>query len=82
MTTYLVWPLMPEPVQLYTTNAFSAASGYVLTADSAENAARAGLSVDPSYRRFAVLGPEGITVIDLTPVDGAETLSLDEGPHR
>ncbi len=80
MATYLVWPL-GLGVHAYTDTIEPLATGHALTASSAEDAARTLLGVT-GHKRYAVLGPNGVTVIDLEPVEGRETLSLDEGSNR
>ncbi len=82
MTTYLVWPLDDYAEQVYVGHTYALADGHLVEGGqitTEEQAARAVLS---PYKRRAVLGPDGLVVIDLAPVDGRETLSLDEGPHR
>ncbi len=81
MTTYLVWPL-GLGAQAYTAVVEPLSYGYAVPASSPEEAARTLIGVTAGYLRYAVLGPNGVTVIDLEPVEGRETLSLDEGPHR
>lgn len=83
MTLYLVWPTGPG-VPLYSTIANPLYQGYSLTADSPEAACRAIMGEDEAHtqRTYVVLGPEGLVAVDLTPLDGCETLSLDEGAHR
>lgn len=77
---YVVEPMDPQPIDAYVSPARALGQRYVLNATSPEQAAKA--MIDKGLL-FLVDGPEGKTVIDLTPVDGRETLSLnDEGPHR
>lgn len=92
-SSYVVWPLEAEELKLYTTAAFALRPGYLIV--EAETATKAALAVRGdtgahSVRRFAVLGlvegPDGptvrVSVIDFEVIEGRETLTLDEQPHR
>lgn len=81
MNTYVVWPLDPRELYLYTSVAAMLREGTIVSAGDPEGAALAvaGVPGAKNTKRFAVVEA---TLIDLEPLDGFETMPTDEGPHR